>query len=183
MAMTECKECKKPVSSRATTCPHCGIKNPAIKFKEMVPAIILIAGIGWAVVSFRGDDAKSAAATESSESTTPPTKTPEQIAVDLEACKSDLTCWGNKNLGEAGIQCDEHIEKLSAYSFEWTNGWLDQKFSKFRWLDQSNGDITYTGDKLRFQNGYGAWSNMIYECDFNPDSRVVLAVRAATGRI
>jgi hypothetical protein len=32
MALVKCKECKKEVSDSAKTCPHCGIKNPGVKW-------------------------------------------------------------------------------------------------------------------------------------------------------
>ena len=38
MAMTECRECGEEVSSKAKSCPHCGVKNPGKKKQE---------GIGW----------------------------------------------------------------------------------------------------------------------------------------
>ena len=34
MAMSNCKECGKAVSTRAKTCPHCGVSKPAKKSKE-----------------------------------------------------------------------------------------------------------------------------------------------------
>ncbi|WP_409450394.1 zinc ribbon domain-containing protein, partial [Cedecea neteri] len=34
IALTKCKECKKEVSSSAKTCPHCGVKNPAITAEQ-----------------------------------------------------------------------------------------------------------------------------------------------------
>ena len=30
MALTNCKECKKEVSTEAKTCPYCGIDNPGV---------------------------------------------------------------------------------------------------------------------------------------------------------
>ena len=45
MAMTRCKECEKPVSTDAKTCPHCGTSAPAKKKTK--------GGIGkWLVIVF-----------------------------------------------------------------------------------------------------------------------------------
>ena len=45
MAMTTCKECEKPVSTDAKTCPHCGTSAPAKKKTK--------GGIGkWLVIVF-----------------------------------------------------------------------------------------------------------------------------------
>lgn len=57
------------------------------------------------------------------------------------------------------------------------------KFSHYRWKDAENGIVTVIGDKIKFQNGFGAWSNMIYECDVNPATEAVLDVRVSDGRI
>ena len=67
----------------------------------------------------------------------------------------------------------------------WTDGWLEKKFSHYRWRDQEAGILTYIGDKIRFQNGFGAWQNHVYECDVTiPGSRpFVLEVRAQPGRL
>jgi len=100
-----------------------------------------------------------------------------------EACKADLQCWGDKHTITAGFLCDDYVEKLAKYSFEWTDGFLERKFSHFRWKDRARGTITFIGDKIRFQNGFGAWQNYIYECDLDPSAETVLDVRARPGRL
>ena len=42
--------------------------------------------------------------------------------------------------------------------------------------------ITYRGDKIKFQNGFGAWSWYIYECDYDLKNEKVIDVRAEPGR-
>jgi hypothetical protein len=41
------------------------------------------------------------------------------------------------------------------------------KFSHFRWKDEARGVMAYIGDKIRFQNGFGAWQPHVYECDLD----------------
>ena len=36
MALTNCKECNKEVSTEAKTCPHCGVDNPGISNPEVI---------------------------------------------------------------------------------------------------------------------------------------------------
>lgn len=70
MALINCKECNKEISSEAQTCPHCGVKNaPQINLKAkaktseiIVGAIIVLAGIGWLLPSNTPSTAESAAA-------------------------------------------------------------------------------------------------------------------------
>ncbi|EIC20853.1 hypothetical protein Thi970DRAFT_04520 [Thiorhodovibrio frisius] len=106
-----------------------------------------------------------------------------EARAEAEACKKDLQCWGDKHTVMAGFRCDNHVERLAKYAFEWTDGFLEPKFSRFRWKSKESGVITYIGDKIRFQNGFGAWQNYVYECDLDPISEVVHDVRASPGRL
>lgn len=54
MAMTSCKECRKPISSEASVCPHCGItsRNRYVEIAKLVVWFLLIGYclktiIGW----------------------------------------------------------------------------------------------------------------------------------------
>jgi len=70
-----------------------------------------------------------------------------------------------------------------AHSVRWTDGALETKFSKFRWADKEAATLTMVGDKVEFQNGFGAFTPMIYACDLAADGKTVLAVRAQEGRL
>ncbi|SMF77531.1 hypothetical protein SAMN06265365_13850 [Tistlia consotensis] len=98
-------------------------------------------------------------------------------------CRQDLQCWGDKHALAASFACDDPVERLALNSFKWTNGWLEPKFSHFRWQDKEHGVITYAGDKIQYQNGFGAMINHVYECDYATETKQVLAVRAHPGRL
>ncbi|MOA61092.1 hypothetical protein D3C78_1861450 [compost metagenome] len=83
----------------------------------------------------------------------------------------------------ASVSCKKPVERLAKYSARWTDGTFDMKFSHYRWKNQEQGTVTYIGDKIEFQNGFGAFQKHIYECDFNPASEQVLAVRANPGQL
>ncbi len=182
MAMTECKECKKDVSTSAKVCPHCGIKNPGIKAGEVVKGFLVIFFIIIGV-SMCSDDESTPTTNISTQTKAAPQKTPEQIAAEELACKQDLQCWGEKHSIAASVRCDSYVEKLAKYSFEWTDGMLEPKFSHFRWKNKDQAIVTYIGDKIKFQNGFGAWQNSIYECDYDTATESVLDVRAEAGRM
>lgn len=171
MALVKCKECKKEVASSAKVCPHCGVKNPATKTSHALIGLGALVLVIFAAVkcSSGGDDAKSADAAKQ--------------AADDAACKTDLQCWGDKNTVGASVYCKDDIERLAKYSVKWTDGTFDMKMTRFRWKDKANGVLTYFGDKAQFQNGFGAWQNVVYECDFDPASKKVLDVRAHVGRL
>lgn len=166
MSLVPCKSCKKEVAHNAKTCPHCGVKDPGITGKQML--------IGFAVLA--AVVAVLAVSCGSSEE--------ETKAADA-ACMQDLECIGNKGTITAGVYCPEHIEKLAKNSAKWTDGALEPKFSRFRWKDKEAGIVTHFGDKVQFQNGFGAHINMIYSCDLDmkQGQGVVVGVDAAEGKL
>ncbi len=104
-------------------------------------------------------------------------------ADDLVECRKDLTCWAERRVVSASYLCKPQIERQAKYSFKWTDGILGSKLTRYRWKNRANGVVTYIGDKIQFQNGFGVWQNCIYECDYDPENDVVLAVRVNPGRL
>ncbi|MDR6954742.1 hypothetical protein J2X65_004118 [Ancylobacter sp. 3268] len=109
-----------------------------------------------------------------------PSVTQEQV--DKE-CSLDIKCWASKWQAEAGIDCRGPIQRLAKNNFEWTDGLADPKLPKAQWLDAQGKNIRYFGSAIKFQNGFGAWIIHTYECDYDPVSRQVLAVRAYPGQL
>ncbi|MGY8639197.1 hypothetical protein RAD15_42740 [Bradyrhizobium sp. 14AA] len=100
-----------------------------------------------------------------------------------QQCAIELKCSGDKLLSFATTHCPRYIERLAKNDFLWTDGWLDSKFSEYRWVDNSHRAITFIGDKIKYQNGFGAWTFHIYECDVDLDRKSVTDVRAHPGRL
>jgi hypothetical protein len=137
--------------------------------------LIMIVGFAWWAGSTHAPapDTKSDAKQE-------PTK-PEKISD--EECIKDIECWGKRNYVTASVFCQEPIERMAKHSVEWTDRWLQTKVSGWSRVPPAPGAVTYIGDRVKFQNGFGAWSPMIYECDFDPVAQRVLAVRVREGRL
>lgn len=91
-------------------------------------------------------------------------------------CRQDLKCWGERAWGVGTYSCIEPIQRLAKWDYEWTDSWSEPKFSKYRWKDQEHGIVTIIGDKLKLQNGFGAWKHVTYSCDVDPVSESVLSV-------
>ncbi|HEX2842139.1 hypothetical protein [Hyphomicrobium sp.] len=100
-----------------------------------------------------------------------------------ESCRKDLQCLGDKHLIKASFTCAPMVERLAQYQHEWTDGMLEAKFSRFRWKNKNTGVVTFLGDRIKFQNGFGAWQFHIYTCDFDTASETVLSVNASPGRL
>jgi hypothetical protein len=99
-----------------------------------------------------------------------------------DACERDLKCIGNEKSIEATIACQPWVERMAKNDFQWTDPWYEGKFGRFRWQDKTNGTITYVGDKIKFQNGFGAWVRSMYECDYNFRTKSVADVRVRPGQ-
>lgn len=170
MALKPCKSCKHQIDTSAKTCPNCGVSNPGVTTGQTLVGLVVLAiiiGVGFSMCSSGEGDSSAPAAPK----------------VDDATCRADIQCWGDKHTVAVGLYCKEPVERLAKYSARWTDGMLEPKFSRFRWLNESQGTITYIGDKIEFQNGFGAFQKHVYECDFNPVTKQVLDVRASPGQL
>ncbi|MDO9571163.1 MAG: zinc ribbon domain-containing protein [Hydrogenophaga sp.] len=115
----------------------------------------------------------------------------EEKAANAEAakaahaeCQKSLPCIGEKLVISAGYKCPAQIEKLASHSVKWVDGTLEPKFSRYRWSGSQLDVVTLLGDKAQFQNGFGAYTNVIYECDMSiGEEPTVLGVRVQEGRL
>lgn len=99
-----------------------------------------------------------------------------------EKCKKDLQCWGDKHSVSAILACQKLIERQSKYAFKWTDGVLGPKLTRFKWDNKNQLTLLYFGDKLQFQNVFGAWQNIIYQCGYDPINKKVTSVKVEPGR-
>lgn len=83
----------------------------------------------------------------------------------------------------AGIVCSDMIERMAKYSHRWTDGFLGSKFTRFNPKQTIDGYARYHGDKVQFQNGFGAWQNMRYWCDVDLDANRAIRVDVTPGRL
>jgi hypothetical protein len=98
-------------------------------------------------------------------------------------CAADVRCVGEKKMIEASFRCAPLMERLAQNSFEWTDRWYEPKLSHYRWADQNHQVVTYSRDKIKYQNGFGAWVLSKYECDYNVALGAAIDVRASPGRL
>ncbi|UOD29427.1 zinc ribbon domain-containing protein [Massilia violaceinigra] len=183
MTLVNCRDCAKKISVSAATCPQCGAPGPALPtLPENTNGSGIKIGNGealgiicLAVLAVLGmglyDRYK-------------PSKDTAAVVTEVSTCgKNDLQCRGNNTLGSAAVYCRSHVERLATHAVRWTDKMLEPKFSRFRWRNPVAGEITYIGDKIEFQNGFGAYTPIIYECDLAADEKTVLDVRVQEGRL
>lgn len=165
-------------------------RRPRAKYVQAVSIVVLIAGvIGFNVAgskhasdaAFRSvEDQKAAAAegiTEGAQwyalqdarKAESERQAQEKAAAERAACRTDFTCWGRENADLATRHCKRAIEQQARYAHEWTDTWTEPALTRFAWQDETAGVMTYFGDRLKLQNGFGAWVNVSYACDYDTE--------------
>ena len=167
MTLIACKECKKEVSTLATTCPNCGspVSKP-IKKGEAIAGWFVIAtflAIGYFIYS-----------QVSGTSTTDQERANNKQKED--ACKVNLQCSGDKYQSAAEVECRQRLDAQAKSIAKWDfklgeGGLLDFLLQRFSWVDDSKKQIIYFGDKAKFQNGFGAWQRVEYQCVFDTQTK------------
>ena len=174
----KCKECGTEISDKAAACVKCGapvakavIAAPAKKSQFGCGSVIGTLGLLTLMIfvwmGATGDK----------------TGTSAPAAAKTQCAKDDLQCLGDLGVSYASAYCKDDIEHLATHSVKWTDGTFESKFSRFRWKDKPAGTITYIGDKAEFQNGFGAFNPVNYECDLAKDNKTVIDVRVSEGRL
>jgi hypothetical protein len=78
----------------------------------------------------------------------------------------------------ASFPCQKAVEKLASYSYEWTDGFFETKFNSYSTKTLTPGILIIKGDKIKFQNGFGAWKIMRYQCAFDVQTGEVIDASA-----
>lgn len=175
MTLIKCHECGTDVSTEAAACPKCGApvkktvsakKMTGQESTQVVLGLVVVIGISWWIFGSSSDNK------------------PAPTSASNQCTKGDLQCAGDRAISAAGVYCKDPIEKLAKFSVRWKDpGMFETKFSRFKWQDKEAGTLTMVGDKAEFQNGFGAYSPVIYECDLAADGKTVLGARASEGRL
>ena len=98
-------------------------------------------------------------------------------------CAADLQCSASKFNFSAESQCGEALKEQAKIIAKWDyqigsekdgySGMLEQ----IRWGTDKKSQIIYSGTQAKFQNGFGAWQHVPYECTFDIASNKVVDAR------
>jgi hypothetical protein len=108
--------------------------------------------------------------------------TRDQGAQADATCSKDFNCWSNKFNRAATKACAPQVERAAKNNFEWTDSFTAPKFPRAA-INDNGASITYVGDAIKMQNGFGAWIIMTYECDFDTVAGSAVAVRVNPGQL
>ena len=136
---------------------------------------LIVAGLAAVVITGAGAFFFAGHQPQTAKALATPMAQPEQD------CSKYLRCAAVKVMREASLACRGPIEQLAAFSPKWTEPGADSIFSDYSWLDERRGIITFTGNKVQFQNAAGAVMPVAYECDFDPALNQVVDARARVG--
>lgn len=166
MALTKCKECKKDVATSAKACPHCGVKNPGIGFKQNLGGCLILIVLSVAIGAYMssGDDK------------------PKETETVKVCSDTDAQCNFDKYLVDAIVNCKPLIERSAKHEFEWTDGFAETIFSHGR-IDPAKNQFTFIGDKVKFTNGFNAKTNMTYACTMDLKTKEVVDLKINEGRL
>ncbi len=98
-------------------------------------------------------------------------------------CRTDLQCWSAKHQVAATLACKPAIQRMAKYDYEWTDGFTTPVFKRLAWSDKKKSSITFYGDEIKMQNGFGNFLRHRYACKYDPIKKSVLDVSLEAGRI
>lgn len=84
-----------------------------------------------------------------------------------EECAKDTMCLAKLKRFDAEERCSSRIEQQAKYDFKWTDGIFGRKFPSYFIADPTLKHAMFEGDSLKLQNGFGAWSNYVYRCNYD----------------
>ena len=88
-------------------------------------------------------------------------------SVEPEECIQDEECAKKQFQFDAEYICAKAVEGRANYAHRWTNGFAEGKFYSF-FPRTAAKEIIISGNKVQFQNAFGAWQNMSYTCTYDP---------------
>lgn len=95
-----------------------------------------------------------------------------------DECRKSAACFAKGIDVEMAGPCQRAVERLAKHDFQWTDGWTEPKFSAVKWIDQKAGVVGLLGDKIKMQNGFGAWTHMVYVCEVDVQRKAVVTAGA-----
>lgn len=98
------------------------------------------------------------------------------------ACVADFDCWANRHMRDANKACAPQIEQWAQYDFTWETTHPEARYT--RAIMHNNGkQVSYLGDAIKFQNGFGNWVRASYSCTFEVATKAVVKLTVSEGRL
>lgn len=158
-------------------------KSKDVSIGGVVIAFIVLFFVIKGMMSSSDDPADSPAGTATAQAQpSAQEKAIEQAKADAK-CASDLQCWGERFKVDAIVACRPAIEAKAAHDVKWTDGFMVPMFTQLAWVDDRHTVIEYLGDKVEFQNGFGAMTPMTYVCTYDTTAKSLVSAEVTEGRL
>jgi hypothetical protein len=106
---------------------------------------------------------------------------------DWAACRNDASCTGEKYRLVVTEACADIVERQARFDIRWTNHLFESRFLPIvRWhgIDgRKKGLVDFEGDKVQFQNGFGAWQNYYYICTYDIGKNQIVDLKLRPGHL
>ena len=103
-------------------------------------------------------------------------------AAEEAACRNDLKCWAETNEKSASVRCIIAIQDRAKFEYDWISGAMP-RFAQYAWVNKASGVISYRGDQIKLQNGFGVFSQHRYSCSYDPSKGEVTDVTIVQGKL
>lgn len=156
------------------------VRVPALVAVGSLLATLIIAAIGG--TALEAEREQMAAASAPIADAPAEQAIPEQTDAEKETmCRQDAQCFGKKNLTKAMTRCATAIEKQAKYSIKWMDEGLFssialESFHTAGVGDLEKGILYLAGDRVQFENGFGAMQRMTYECAYDAEKMKVIEI-------
>lgn len=105
----------------------------------------------------------------------------KDTVTDIAVCKQDPACMAKKYQPVFDADCRTLIEALAEksarYEYKIEYGLLTSPYSRVKFADKKKSILELYGNKIKFQNGFGAWQKVGYVCRFDINKKQVTGVK------
>lgn len=137
----------------------------------LVGSVILL--IGGAFIAYTSSVATSKAKEEARIAAEVTAKS-VRLKSELEANLHNADWLADNYSSSATAACAMQVVKYAKGNYEWVTGFGERKFPLVYAETKGPGIFVIGGDKVRFQNAFGAWQVMSYQCAYDAlNDRVV----------
>lgn len=91
--------------------------------------------------------------------------------------KGNISWIKKKYSPKIDLMCGKAVELHAKNSYRWTNSTFESKFPILVAHKSKNGFVMAYGENVQFQNGFGSWRNVVYECTYDALNEAVFSVR------
>lgn len=149
-----------------------------------IAALFIVGTIAYMHFSSASTDKDAPVEAAPSSAAVSTTAVPEPQTPKAPDCANEQECMVSRLTIPAQVACREAIARHARYDVRWEGGMLgEDMFVRAGWSDETKTAITFAGDAVSLQNGFGAFSRVTYFCTVNTLSKAVTGLKVIQGRL